>query len=157
MLGGTIPAAVCDIGGGPAWPFLSPLQNTRPEYRYPAMRDALNATGRPIFFSMCEWGVDNPGRWAPSVGNSWRTTPDISVSASRSHGCCGCPLLPLSCMFCRQDEWAFMISRADLNEPLYPFAGPGAWNDPDILVRPAVLGSPRYCLYMACRRLGMAA
>jgi hypothetical protein len=36
------------------------------------MRDALNATGRPILFSICEWGVQDPARWAPSVGNSWR-------------------------------------------------------------------------------------
>lgn len=35
--------------------------------RYPVMRDALNATGRQIFFSMCEWGVDNPATWAPEV------------------------------------------------------------------------------------------
>ena len=42
------------------------------------MRDALNKTGKPIFFSMCEWGVDNPATWARPVGNSWRTTGDIS-------------------------------------------------------------------------------
>jgi hypothetical protein len=50
----------------------------KPEIRYPPMRDALNHTGHPIFFSMCEWGVDNPYIWAPAVGNSWRTTGDIS-------------------------------------------------------------------------------
>lgn len=66
-----------------------------PEKRYPLMRDALNASGRPIFFSMCgkfvcgekerlddilplEWGVDQPATWAAKVGNSWRTTGDIS-------------------------------------------------------------------------------
>eukprot|EP00117_Sycon_ciliatum_P026916 scpid81457/ scgid21980/ Alpha-galactosidase; Alpha-D-galactoside galactohydrolase; Melibiase len=81
----------------------------KPETRYPVMRDALNKTGRPIFFSMCEWGVDNPATWAPEVGNSWRTTGDIN------------------------DSWKSMISRADLNEPLYSYAGPGAWNDPDML------------------------
>lgn len=46
--------------------------------RYPVMRDALNSSGRHIFFSMCEWGVDKPWEWAPDVGNSWRTTGDIS-------------------------------------------------------------------------------
>jgi alpha-galactosidase len=45
--------------------------------RYPTMRDALNATGRPIFYSLCEWGVEDPATWAPAVGNSWRTTGDI--------------------------------------------------------------------------------
>ena len=74
---------------------------TKPEVRYPPMRDALNATGRPIFFSMCgmfinlpiflmyctshtisylEWGVDSPALWAADVGNSWRTTKDIQDS-----------------------------------------------------------------------------
>jgi alpha-galactosidase len=74
---------------------------TKPEVRYPPMRDALNATGRPIFFSMCgmfinlpiflmyctldtisylEWGVDSPGLCAADVGNSWRTTKDIQDS-----------------------------------------------------------------------------
>jgi hypothetical protein len=68
-----------------------------PEVRYPVMRDALNASGRPIFYSMCgmfyeliifliifyqmicmiEWGVDKPALWAANVGNSWRTTGDI--------------------------------------------------------------------------------
>jgi len=82
---------------------------TPPEKRYPPMRDALNASGRPIFFSMCEWGVDNPATWAGPVGNSWRTTGDIS------------------------DSWSSMISKVDINAPLYPYAGPGAWNDPDML------------------------
>ena len=42
--------------------------------RYPAMRDALNATGRPIFYSICNWGEEDTTHWAPEVGNSWRTT-----------------------------------------------------------------------------------
>ena len=41
------------------------------------MRDALNKTGRPIFYSLCEWGRKDPATWAPKVGNSWRTTQDI--------------------------------------------------------------------------------
>ena len=80
-----------------------------PEVRYPIMSLALNESGRSIFFSMCEWGTDDPAYWAPYVGNSWRTTGDIS------------------------DNWARMTSRLDDNEPLYPFAGPGGWNDPDML------------------------
>ena len=52
-------------------------ENLPPRQRYPPMRDALNATGHPILFSMCEWGVDQPAFWAAQVGNSWRTTPDI--------------------------------------------------------------------------------
>ena len=55
---------------------------TAPETRYPVMRDALNATGRAIFFSMCEWGVDNPATWAPAVGNSWRTTGELILETT---------------------------------------------------------------------------
>lgn len=54
-----------------------------PKKRYPPMRDALNKTGRPIFFSMCEWGVEDPAKWAGDVGNSWRTTRDIEDTWER--------------------------------------------------------------------------
>ena len=57
--------------------------NVKPEIRYPVMRDALNKTNRPIFFSMCEWGQDDPATWAPAVGNSWRTTGDIGDNWNR--------------------------------------------------------------------------
>jgi alpha-galactosidase len=77
--------------------------------RYRAMRDALLATGRPIVYSLCEWGQQNPWEWAGDVGNSWRTTGDIS------------------------DNWASMLSIAKSNMPLAPYAGPGHWNDPDML------------------------
>eukprot|EP00026_Physarum_polycephalum_P007276 Phypoly_transcript_07334.p1 GENE.Phypoly_transcript_07334~~Phypoly_transcript_07334.p1 ORF type:complete len:529 (-),score=81.06 Phypoly_transcript_07334:65-1420(-) len=80
-----------------------------PMVRYPVMRDALNATGRQIFFSMCEWGVDNPATWAPTVGNSWRTTGDIS------------------------DSWTSMLNNFDINNEWFKQAGPGGWNDPDML------------------------
>jgi len=81
----------------------------KPEVRYPKMRDALNATGRPIFFSMCEWGVDNPATWAAKVGNSWRTTGDIS------------------------DHWDSMLKILDANDLIAEYAAPGGWNDPDML------------------------
>jgi len=44
------------------------------------MRDALNKTGRPIFYSICNWGQEDTAEWAPLVGNSWRTTGDIDDS-----------------------------------------------------------------------------
>ena len=84
-------------------------QGIAPEKRYPIMRDALNKTGRPIFYSLCEWGVDDPALWAPAVGNSWRTTGDI------------------------QDNWDTMINRADVNDAWWMYAGPYGWNDPDML------------------------
>jgi alpha-galactosidase len=83
--------------------------STKPEVRYPPMRDALNATGRPIFFSMCEWGVDDPATWAAAVGNSWRTTGDII------------------------DNWHSAMSILDQNNRWAAYAGPGGWNDPDML------------------------
>ena len=80
-----------------------------PRVRYPVMQKALNETGWPIFYSMCEWGVDSPATWAPAVGNSWRTTGDI------------------------RDDWSTMINRADLNDIWWKYAAPHGWNDPDML------------------------
>lgn len=84
---------------------------TKEQYiqRYSAMRDALAATGRPIVYSICEWGVNEPWTWAGDVGNLWRTTGDIS------------------------DNWNSLKSIINQNAPLAPYAEPGAWNDPDML------------------------
>jgi len=84
-------------------------QNIPPRTRYPIMRDALLATKRPIFYSLCEWGDDNPATWGAAVANSWRTTGDIS------------------------DSWSSMTSRIDLNDQWWSYAAPGGWNDPDML------------------------
>lgn len=73
------------------------------------MRDALEATGRPIVYSICEWGENKPWEWAADVGNLWRTTGDIS------------------------DSWGSMLSIMKQNLPLASAAGPGHWNDPDML------------------------
>src|SRR3954451_12142409 len=48
--------------------------------RYNAMRDALAATGRPIVYSLCEWGLENVWTWGAGTGNLWRTTGDINAS-----------------------------------------------------------------------------
>eukprot|EP01117_Protostelium_nocturnum_P002871 TRINITY_DN13794_c0_g1_i1.p1 TRINITY_DN13794_c0_g1~~TRINITY_DN13794_c0_g1_i1.p1 ORF type:complete len:381 (+),score=97.17 TRINITY_DN13794_c0_g1_i1:77-1219(+) len=80
-----------------------------PKQTYPVMMKALNATGRPILFSMCEWGVQDPASWAPSIGNSWRTTDDI------------------------QDNWNSMLLNIILSDSGAYAAGPGGWNDPDML------------------------
>jgi alpha-galactosidase len=86
---------------------------------YAVMADALRQSGRPIVFSMCEWGTAKPWLWAKNTGNLWRTTGDIwdsFTSKDKAH------------------EWAHpAMEIADLNEPLWPFAGPGHWNDPDML------------------------
>ncbi|KAG6556475.1 hypothetical protein Mapa_002420 [Marchantia paleacea] len=82
---------------------------SKPEVRYPVMRNALNMSGRQIFYSMCEWGKDDPATWGVEVGNSWRTTEDI------------------------KDNWKSMTKIADENDKWADFAGPGGWNDPDML------------------------
>jgi hypothetical protein len=84
-------------------------QNVPATQRYPAMRDALKRTGRPIVFSICEWGQNRPWEWGADVGHLWRTTGDIS------------------------DNWASMLSLLKQNAVLASAAGPGHWNDPDML------------------------
>jgi len=77
--------------------------------RYTKMRDALKATGRPIVYSICEWGENKPWLWAQEVGHLWRTTGDI------------------------RDTWDSLKSIIQANLPLAQHAKPGAWNDPDML------------------------
>ena len=92
------------------------------EEAYSTMRDALKAAGRPIVFSICEWGTAKPWMWAKEVGNLWRTTSDISDKWSGAKkwpdGTC--------CEF-------GMLNIVDLQVGLESFAGPGHWNDPDML------------------------
>ncbi|MFI6937891.1 NPCBM/NEW2 domain-containing protein [Streptomyces sp. NPDC050418] len=88
-------------------------QGVDAKQRYIKMRDALRAaaetTGRPIVYSICEWGQNKPWEWAADVGHLWRTTGDIS------------------------DNWGSMLGIMKQNLPLAPYAGPGRWNDPDML------------------------
>ncbi len=88
-----------------------------PKIAYTTMRDALRATGRPIVFSMCEWGKSSPATWARGVAHLWRTTDDI-----------------LPCWQC-STEWGGLGWPAilDLQVGLEKYAGPGGWNDPDML------------------------
>ena len=76
---------------------------------YATMRDGLYAAGRPVVFSLCEWGTAKPWEWAKEVGHLWRTTGDIV------------------------DRWDAMIAILDLERNLAKYAGPGYWNDPDML------------------------
>jgi alpha-galactosidase len=86
------------------------------EEAYALMADALRASGRPILLSICEWGSTKPWLWASRIGNLWRTTSDISDHWDGKHGY-ALGLLPI----------------VDQNETLASFAGPGHWNDPDML------------------------
>jgi len=80
-----------------------------PEVQYAKLRDALANSGRPIVFSICNWGVKTPWRWGPATGNLWRTTGDIN------------------------DTYERMSLIGFGQNGLEKFAGPGHWNDPDML------------------------
>jgi len=81
-----------------------------PQKQYEKFRDALAVSGRPIVFSICNWGRNQPWKWGPATGNLWRTTGDI------------------------QDKWASVLKILDNPSQQHPeSAGPGAWNDPDML------------------------
>jgi alpha-galactosidase len=77
---------------------------------YRKMGDALKATGRPILYSLCEYGVDEPWKFGPGVdAQMWRTTDDIN------------------------DTYGRMMEIAYSQAGLAKYAGPGHWNDPDML------------------------
>ncbi len=77
---------------------------------YQKMGDALSRTGRPIVFSLCEYGLGDVWEWGPDVsGNLWRATGDI------------------------QDNWASMDRLGFAQLDIAAFAKPGHWNDPDML------------------------
>lgn len=98
----------------------TPDQNSKGSYRL--MRDALRAAGRPILFSICEWGSTKPWEWAGEVGHMWRTTGDIAAIFDNDKVFGGDFWNPLGVM-----------QILDKNEPLRQYAGPGHWNDPDML------------------------
>ena len=64
---------------------------------------------KPICYSICEWGLNRPWNWGRHAGNLWRTTPDIKAF------------------------WASIVGIYEVNVLLAKHAGPGGWNDPDML------------------------
>jgi alpha-galactosidase len=87
--------------------------------RYTAMRDALAHSGRPIVYSLCEWGNEAPWSWAQPVGNLWRTTQDITPRWETDQAD---NLYP-------QGILDILDQQAELSAASHP----GAWNDPDML------------------------
>ena len=86
---------------------------------YTIMADALRNSGRDIVFSMCEWGTAKPWEWASDVGHLWRTTGDISDAWTKNE---------------KSKPWEHgMLEILDQQVGLESFAGPGHWNDPDML------------------------
>ena len=79
--------------------------------QYKRMGEALkNASkDKKITYSICEWGKNKPKNWAWNAGNLWRTTPDI------------------------RPIWKWIMVIYNVNLKLYRYAGPGHWNDPDML------------------------
>jgi alpha-galactosidase len=69
-----------------------------------------------VVFSICEWGTSKPWLWAGNVGNLWRTTGDIH-----------------DCWDCKEQYWMGWTRILDQQDGLESFAGPGHWNDPDML------------------------
>ncbi len=90
----------------------APGSNQRQDYE--RMRDALLKSGRDIVFSICAWGYQD---WMPKTGNLWRTTGDISNAWEAKPG----------------DWFRGVADIIEENEKLYIHAGPGKWNDPDML------------------------
>jgi len=85
------------------------LEDMKKPYRL--MHNALESTNRDIMFSLCQYGMGSVWKWGPEVGgNLWRTTDDI------------------------EDSWANVRKIALQQTELFPYAGPGHWNDPDMLV-----------------------
>ncbi len=88
---------------------------------YKTMSLALKATGRPIVFSLCEWGTNRPWLWAAEDGQLWRSTGDIGPYFSKSEK--------------NKDGWRplSVLDILDRQDSIRQYAGPGHWNDPDML------------------------
>lgn len=92
---------------------------------YARMSAAIRAAGRPMVFSVCEWGQNKPWEWAAPIAHLWRTTGDIYDSYDGRKGW--------------ESGWKLLLNRQyELVENIGPdglntFAGPGHWNDPDML------------------------
>lgn len=92
---------------------------------YRTMRDALETAGRPIVFSICEWGVSDPWTWANGIGHLWRTTFDIRP-------CWDCGEMGHS-KGVQIENFIGFTKILDMQVGLESYAGPGHWNDPDML------------------------
>jgi alpha-galactosidase len=95
-------------------------EGLKAEGAYQTMGAALRAAGRPVLLSLCEWGQSKPWQWARDVGHAWRTTGDI-----------------FNCFDCVEDhgDWKSfgVLQILDMQDGLRAHAGPGHWNDPDML------------------------
>ena len=94
-------------------------QNAKESYKL--MRDALYIAKRPIVFSMCEWRLNKPWEWAADISHLWRTTGDIENVWAKGYAKEG-------------KMWGgSVLTNLDMQRGLEKYAGPGHWNDPDML------------------------
>ncbi len=98
----------------------APADSNTAKLRYQKMAEALKKTGRPIVFGICEWGERKPWNWAAGVGGQlWRTTHDIRDKWVKKPN----------------EKWGLgILDILETNATLNEFAGPGRWNDADMLV-----------------------
>ena len=87
---------------------------------YLTMRDALYKAGRPIVFSICEWGNDNPWEWGADIGHLWRISGDIApiFDGEEGHG--------------SWSSWG-VLQILDMRKGVRRHAGPDHWNDFDMM------------------------
>lgn len=98
-------------------------QGLNAQRAYTKMSAAIRATARPMVFSICEWGDNQPWEWAGSVAHLWRTTGD-------NRACWDCGRESMNKPGGYPRGWTLIL---DAQVSLAKFAGPGHWNDPDLL------------------------
>lgn len=87
---------------------------------YKTMSKALKVAGRPIVFSLCEWGDNQPWEWAKDIGHLWRISGDI-------YNC-------FDCVFDHGTWKSWGVTHIiDMRKNIRQYAGPNHWNDPDMM------------------------
>ncbi|KDN50838.1 glycoside hydrolase family 27 protein [Tilletiaria anomala UBC 951] len=100
--------------------------------RYNAMTMALNKTGRPILFSLCQWGEDSSYLWAPTIANSWRISGDIYDNFDRADARCPCD--DMTTQTCYLQGFHCSVKKiVNFAKSLGQKAFPSAWLDLDML------------------------
>ncbi|RAL11768.1 alpha-galactosidase D [Aspergillus homomorphus CBS 101889] len=99
----------CYADAATNFPNVNYAPSTSPSSRYAIMSKALAKQNRTVLFQICDWGVDFPALWAPSLGHSWRIGNDIIPA------------------------WRTIFRIINQAAPQTDFAGPGQWPDLDML------------------------
>ncbi|EIN11230.1 glycoside hydrolase [Punctularia strigosozonata HHB-11173 SS5] len=105
---------------------------------YAKMANALNATGRPIVYSMCNWGQDLSWTWAGKIANMWRMSGDISDDFDGYDSRCPCLQLENCTEF---GYYCSAVRILDWAAAMLEYSEPGAWNDLDMLEAGTYVGN----------------